>query len=148
MTTPTDTPRDDDANPPGGDAPHDRTPDTLLARVEHAAIEAELATGGREETEAQARSHVLVRMARMAGGFVLLVVGIIAIPLPGPGWLLVAAGLALLARDVAWADRLLRLVRRRVPGVPEDGRIPRSTLVTVLLLSLAFAAVSTWWALR
>lgn len=145
MTTPADKPPASDADHSAGGASH---PDTLLERLEHAAVEAELATGGREETEEQARSHVLVRLARMVGGFVLLVVGIIAIPLPGPGWLLVAAGLALLARDVAWADRLLRLVRRRVPGVPEDGRIPRSTVVTVLVVSLAFAALSTWWALR
>lgn len=42
----------------------------------------------------------------IAGGLV-LVVGIIAIPYPGPGWLIVFAGLAILATEFAWAQTLL-----------------------------------------
>ena len=39
---------------------------------------------------------------------VVVIVGIIALPLPGPGWLIIAGGLTILSKDVAWADRLLR----------------------------------------
>lgn len=46
----------------------------------------------------------------------LVVVGIILIPLPGPGWLLVGIGLLLLSREVRWARgalvRVERLMRR------------------------------------
>ena len=42
----------------------------------------------------------------VAGGSV-LVVGIVAIPYPGPGWLIVFAGLAILSREFAWAKRAL-----------------------------------------
>lgn len=42
----------------------------------------------------------------IAGGSVLLV-GIIAIPYPGPGWLIVFAGLAILAQEFTWAHRFL-----------------------------------------
>lgn len=44
------------------------------------------------------------------GGLV-LVVGIIAIPYPGPGWLIVFAGLAILATEFEWAGRLLDNLR-------------------------------------
>jgi uncharacterized protein (TIGR02611 family) len=44
------------------------------------------------------------------GGIVLLV-GIIAIPYPGPGWLIVFAGLAILATEFTWAERLLEVAR-------------------------------------
>lgn len=40
-------------------------------------------------------------------GAIVLVVGIIAIPYPGPGWLIVFAGLAILATEFAWAQRVL-----------------------------------------
>src|SRR5262249_26984946 len=45
------------------------------------------------------------------GGLV-LVAGIIMIPYPGPGWLVVFAGLAILATEFVWADRVLAFVRR------------------------------------
>ena len=40
-------------------------------------------------------------------GGVVVIVGIIAIPYPGPGWLIVFTGLAILATEFAWAQRLL-----------------------------------------
>jgi uncharacterized protein (TIGR02611 family) len=44
------------------------------------------------------------------GGLV-VVVGLILIPLPGPGWLIVFGGLAIWAVEFAWARHLLRLAR-------------------------------------
>ena len=42
----------------------------------------------------------------IAGGLV-VIIGIIAIPYPGPGWLIVFAGLAILATEFEWAQRIL-----------------------------------------
>ncbi|EOM75861.1 hypothetical protein Rrhod_2773 [Rhodococcus rhodnii LMG 5362] len=44
-------------------------------------------------------------------GTIVLVVGIIAIPYPGPGWLIVFAGLGILASEFDWAHRILHVVR-------------------------------------
>lgn len=114
-------------------------------RIEEAAIQAELETGEREESIEEAKSHALVRVARMTLGFGVVILGIILMPLPGPGWLIVAGGLTILAKDVAWADRALRYIRKRVPGIPEDGKIPRSSMVTMAVVTLAAVAVSLWW---
>src|SRR5690348_1442090 len=46
----------------------------------------------------------------VSGGFV-LIVGIIAIPYPGPGWLIVFAGLGILSTEYDWAKRLLKYTR-------------------------------------
>lgn len=119
--------------------------DDFKERVEEAAIQAEFETGEREETVEEAKSHALVRIGRMSLGFLVVIIGIIALPLPGPGWLIIAGGLTILSKDVAWADRLLRYIRKRVPGVPEDGKIPRSSLVTMGLITLAFVSASLWW---
>ena len=51
--------------------------------------------------------EMLKRIARGAAGGVLLIAGIAMLALPGPGWLTIAAGLALLATEFAWARRLL-----------------------------------------
>jgi len=53
-----------------------------------------------------------MRLARrvsigVAGGIV-LVAGVIMIPYPGPGWLVVFAALAILSREFTWAERVLQ----------------------------------------
>jgi uncharacterized protein (TIGR02611 family) len=46
-------------------------------------------------------------------GTVVLAIGIVLIPYPGPGWLIVFAGLAILATEFIWAHRLLTYARAR-----------------------------------
>jgi uncharacterized protein (TIGR02611 family) len=48
----------------------------------------------------------------VAGGFVVLV-GIVLLVLPGPGILVIIAGLAILATEYVWAERLLRMAKER-----------------------------------
>jgi uncharacterized protein (TIGR02611 family) len=47
-------------------------------------------------------------------GTVVVIVGIILIPFPGPGWLIVLAGLAILAAEFVWAQRLLKYTRSQL----------------------------------
>ena len=61
------------------------------------------------------------RIARTGGGVVLLAVGAALLVLPGPGLLVIAAGLGLLAVDHDWARRLLSRVRQRLRR-PSDRR--------------------------
>lgn len=51
------------------------------------------------------------RAAIAAMGSIVLLIGIVAIPYPGPGWLIVFAGLAILATEFEWAGRLLERAR-------------------------------------
>lgn len=46
-------------------------------------------------------------------GGVVLIAGLVAIPYPGPGWLIVFAGLGILATEFDWAHRLLKYARAR-----------------------------------
>jgi uncharacterized protein (TIGR02611 family) len=55
--------------------------------------------------------HLKRTLIAIAGTIVILV-GIVLIPYPGPGWLVVFAGLAILATEFAFAERLLARGRR------------------------------------
>lgn len=55
----------------------------------------------------------LYRFAVGLIGGIVLAVGVVAIPYPGPGWLIVFAGLAILSTEFGWAKRLLRHARGR-----------------------------------
>ena len=54
------------------------------------------------------------RLAVGAVGGLVVAFGLVTIPLPGPGWLTVIAGLFLLATEFTWAERLLDFTRRHV----------------------------------
>ena len=112
-------------------------------RFEEAAIEAEFETGYREETREEARRGVVTRLLRMTSGSLVTIIGVLMMPFPGPGLLVVAVGLGILSRDVAWADRLLQIVRKRLPS-DSDGRLPRSSIVTMTVMALAGIAFSIW----
>lgn len=47
-------------------------------------------------------------------GVAVIVGGVILLPLPGPGWLIIFGGLGILATEYAWAARLLHWVRIQV----------------------------------
>jgi uncharacterized protein (TIGR02611 family) len=46
------------------------------------------------------------------GGWALVAAGIVLIPLPGPGWLVVGIGLLVLSREVRWARGALVCLER------------------------------------
>lgn len=75
----------------------------------------------------------------VVGGLV-VVAGIIAIPYPGPGWLIVFAGLAILASEFAWAKRVLQFARGHYDAwTAWLGR--QNLLVKALVLTLTAAVV-------
>jgi uncharacterized protein (TIGR02611 family) len=112
--------------------------------IVEAAIEAEFVTGVHEATVEAAKRHILFRLGRMTLGFVVLILGIVAIPLPGPGWLIVGLGLGILAQDFVWAERTLNIVRKRLPQ-DADGKIPAKTWVMIGVVTACTAGASIWW---
>ena len=51
------------------------------------------------------------KVAIAIAGFVVVVIGLVLIPYPGPGWLIVFAGLAILATEFHFAKRVLHWAR-------------------------------------
>jgi uncharacterized protein (TIGR02611 family) len=50
-------------------------------------------------------------------GLVVFVIGIVAIPYPGPGWAILFVGLGILATEFEWARRLLAYAKERYDKV-------------------------------
>ena len=62
------------------------------------------------------------RILKIVVGFLLLPIGVVMLPLPGPGWLVIFLALAILAGEFVWArnlmDRLKQVGARLDPGSP------------------------------
>jgi len=67
----------------------------------------------RDRLDSRPSLRLLFRIGVAVVGGAVLVLGIVLIPYPGPGWLVVFAGLAILATEFSWAGRLLTYARGR-----------------------------------
>ena len=82
-------------------------------------------------------------------GAVVVAAGVALIPLPGPGWLIVFAGLGIWAIEFHWARQLLAFTRRHVHRWARW--VARRSLPLRLLLGavgLVFVCVVVWLALK
>jgi len=66
-----------------------------------------------------------MRLLKILIGFGLLAAGMAMLALPGPGWLTIAAGLALLAAEFPWARRALDHLK--LAGISARDRLRRRT---------------------
>ncbi len=78
------------------------------------------------------------RVIQIGAGILLLLSGIAMIFVPGPGLLTALVGLNLIKPDNA----VVRWIRLKVPGIPEDGKVPKRYLAIGLLFFAATAVVS------
>jgi uncharacterized protein (TIGR02611 family) len=82
-------------------------------------------------------------------GALVVGVGIVLIPFPGPGWAIVILGLAIWALEFVWAKRLLDFTKRRVRSW--TGWIARQSLpvrALIGVLGLIFVAAIVWASFR
>lgn len=76
-------------------------------------------------------------------GTAVLAAGVAMIPYPGPGWLIVFAGLAILGSEFEWARRLLHSARRRYDQWTAWMRRQPMGLRVVLLIFTGVAVLLT-----
>jgi hypothetical protein len=98
-----------------------------------------------ERRERHAQRSRLYRIGFGAVAALVLLAGIVlSLPLvPGPGLPLVAIGLAMLALEFAWAERLLRRIAHRIDQI--EDRIGVGGIVAVLVVALAVGAALVYW---
>ena len=113
--------------------------------LKDAAILAEFETGEREADAESAWKRSMSRIGQITCGFAFMIAGIIMIFVPGPGLLAFAAGLAILSRHFVWAEKVLRFVRSKVPGLDPDEPIPKKALYMSAAFLVCGIIGSIWW---
>ncbi|MCX3059072.1 TIGR02611 family protein [Streptomyces beihaiensis] len=90
---------------------------------------------GREEKPLGSRAPEFVRARRVLHlswqvgvfvvGLAVVVAGVIMLPLPGPGWLVIFAGMAIWATEFVWAQLVLRWTKRKVTEATQRALDPK-----------------------
>lgn len=82
-------------------------------------------------------------------GGIVVVVGLVLIPLPGPGWLIVILGLTIWAIEFVWARHLLRFTRDKLRSWTQwVGRQPVFVRILIGLAGLVFVGMVAYLTLR
>ncbi|NED80184.1 TIGR02611 family protein [Streptomyces sp. SID11233] len=76
-------------------------------------------------------------------GLAVVVAGIIMLPLPGPGWLVIFGGMAIWATEFVWAQLVLRWTRRKVTEAARRALDPkvRRRNIALTVIGLVIVAV-------
>jgi hypothetical protein len=79
-------------------------------------------------------------------GWILIPLGVVLMPLPGPGLLIVVSGVALLSRNYVWAQRLLDPLERRAIEAAKYGVATWPRIIVSFLGGLWLVALGVvWW---
>jgi len=125
-----------------GEQPHPHQSRMELLR--EAAIQAEYATGAHEETEEEARRHVIIRVGTIAVGFIVLIAGLAMLVLPGQGIITVIIGLTILARELPWAERMLEYAKKKAK-LDELKHQPAWVKAVAWGFTALAVGASAWW---
>ena len=99
----------------------------------------------RRRVRADPRSRLILRIVVGVVGLIIVVIGLIMVPFPGPGWAVVFLGLVVWATEFVWAERLLQRARHTLE-MWNDLLRPQPWWVKglVLLATMASVAVIFW----
>lgn len=128
--------------PPTGRPPRE-TSDERRARYDSDGVQSLRERIGRRKWRRWLAARKPVDTAYRAGvgvvGGLLLALGLVTIPLPGPGWLTVIAALFVLATEFTWAERLLEFTKHNVKRWTDWlGQQPVWVRVVFAVLTAAF----------
>ncbi|WP_432144953.1 TIGR02611 family protein [Streptomyces sp. bgisy084] len=94
--------------------------------------------------------HVSWQVGVFVVGLAVVVAGVIMLPLPGPGWLVIFGGMAIWATEFVWAQLVLRWTKRKVTEAAQralDPKVRRRNIILTtigLVIIVAALAVYVW----
>jgi len=101
----------------------------------------------RRKIRSNPQAHLIYRIVVGVIGTAIFAIGLIMVPFPGPGWLVVLLGLAVLASEFEWAHGLLQRSKSTLKAWNEWVQ-PQPWWVKVVVLLVTVAAVAAiFWVL-
>ena len=99
----------------------------------------------RRKIRSNSHSHLIYRIVVGVVGLIIVVLGLILVPFPGPGWLIVFLGLAIWASEFEWAQKLLRIAKHTLQGWTEWLKPRPWWMKGLALLVTAAVVAAVFW---
>ncbi|MFI6643166.1 TIGR02611 family protein [Streptomyces sp. NPDC050504] len=75
-------------------------------------------------------------------GLAVVAAGIVMLPLPGPGWLVIFGGMAIWATEFVWAQLVLRWTKRKVTEAAQRALDPKVRRRNIILTTIGLVIVA------
>lgn len=110
--------------------------------AEVAENEAPLGSRAPEFVKARRMLHLSWQVAVFIIGLAVVVAGVIMLPLPGPGWVVIFGGMAIWATEFVWAQLVLRWTKRKVTEATQRALDPKVRRRNIILTSIGLVIVT------
>lgn len=104
--------------------------------------ERELGSRAPEFIKARRTLHLSWQVGVFIVGLAVVVAGVAMLALPGPGWLVIFAGMAIWATEFVWAQLVLRWTRRKVTEAAQRALDPKVRRRNIILTSVGVVIVA------
>ncbi|MFM9367718.1 TIGR02611 family protein [Streptomyces sp. Da 82-17] len=85
--------------------------------------------------------HLSWQVGVFVVGLAVVVGGIIMLPLPGPGWVVIFCGMAIWATEFVWAQLVLRWTKRKVTEAAQRALDPKVRRRNIILTSIGLVII-------
>ncbi|RXS80803.1 TIGR02611 family protein [Streptomyces sp. TM32] len=86
--------------------------------------------------------HMSWQVGVFVVGLAVVVAGVIMLPLPGPGWLVIFGGMAIWATEFVWAQLVLRWTKRKVTEAAQKALDPKVRRRNILLTAVGVVIIA------
>ncbi|MEV0181001.1 TIGR02611 family protein [Streptomyces sp. NPDC050625] len=113
------------------------------AQADGERVEGGLGSRAPEFIKARRALHVSWQVCIFVVGLAVVLAGIIMLPLPGPGWVVIFGGMAIWATEFVWAQLVLRWTKRKVTEAAQRALDPkvRRRNIALTVIGLVIVAV-------
>ncbi|GGT76962.1 MULTISPECIES: TIGR02611 family protein [Streptomyces] len=104
--------------------------------------EAPLGSRAPEYIKARRTLHLSWQVGVFIVGLAVVGAGVVMLPLPGPGWLVIFGGMAIWATEFVWAQLVLRWTKRKVTEAAQRALDPKVRRRNIILTSAGLVIVA------
>ncbi|MFF4488353.1 TIGR02611 family protein [Streptomyces sp. NPDC001544] len=126
------------SNEPGGVAV---ASDEAEEMKDRARDERGLGSRAPEFIKARRALHLSWQVGVFVVGLAVVTAGIVMLPLPGPGWVVIFGGMAIWATEFVWAQLVLRWTKRKVTEAAQRALDPKVRRRNIILTSVGLVVV-------
>ncbi|WP_328909098.1 TIGR02611 family protein [Streptomyces sp. NBC_00234] len=86
--------------------------------------------------------HMSWQVGVFVVGLAVVAAGVVMLPLPGPGWLVIFGGMAIWATEFVWAQLVLRWTRRKVTEAAQKALDPKVRRRNIILTTIGLVIIA------
>ncbi|NGO14442.1 TIGR02611 family protein [Streptomyces sp. HC44] len=119
----------------------DETGKAVVAPDDESKTERILGSRAPDFIKARRMLHLSWQVGVFVVGLAVVVAGVIMLPLPGPGWLVIFGGMAIWATEFVWAQLVLRWTKRKVTEATQRALDPKVRRRNIILTTIGLVIV-------